>query len=162
MNLSKSKLLFKEVFLFSPAQKMKMAPSPTERSLSMTDVEELTRRCRTTFNKNFLVPFDFSAAVGSGNKKDIFKIVRPKIRKFKSHKSVGVYGVRKFVSYGFSTNPFRTRRSILSTWIHAWSTDCEITIAITRSYKSYLLWFGKKMVDWLFSGVSGPSLQFVL
>ena len=82
-----------------------MAPSPAERSHSMTDVEELARRCRTTFNKNFPVPFDLSAAVGFGNKKDIFKIVRPKIRKSRSHKSAGVYSVRKFVPYGFSTSP---------------------------------------------------------
>ena len=72
-----------------------MAPSPVERSLSMTDVEELTRHCRATFSRNVRVPFDLSAAVGSGDKKDIFKIVRPKIRQFKSHKSVGVDRVRK-------------------------------------------------------------------
>lgn len=77
-----------------------MPPSPAvERSLSMTDVEALTRHCRATIGGNFPIPFDLSAAVGYGDKKDIFKIIRPKSRKFRSHKSVGLYSVRKFVSH---------------------------------------------------------------
>lgn len=71
-----------------------MPPSPVERSLSMSDVEALARHCR---RRTIPLPFDLSAAVGYGDKKDIFKMVRPK-RKFKGHRSVGQYSVRKFVA----------------------------------------------------------------
>ena len=66
----------------------------------MTDVEAFTRLCRIPIGRNFPKPFDLSAAVGYGDKKDIFKIVRPKIRKSKSHKSVGLSSVRKFLARG--------------------------------------------------------------
>ena len=64
----------------------------------MTDVEALTCRCRTTISGNFLKPYDLSAAVGYGDKKDFFKIVRPKIRKFRRHKSVGLFSVSNAVA----------------------------------------------------------------
>ena len=71
-----------------------MAPSSMERSLSMTDVEDLTKLCRATRDENFPTPFDISAAVGYGDKKDIFKIPRPK-RKFNGNKILGFLRVRK-------------------------------------------------------------------
>ena len=70
-----------------------MPPSPVERSFSTSDVEELIRHCRGTIQS----PFDLSASVGYGDKKDIFKILRPR-RKFKGHRSVGQYIVRKFAA----------------------------------------------------------------
>ena len=63
----------------------------------MTDVEELTRHCRKTYGDNFPTPFDISAAVGYGDKKDIFKIRRPKLRKFNGNKILGLCRVSKAV-----------------------------------------------------------------
>ena len=63
-----------------------MPPLPVERSLSLTDVEALSTR-RTT-------PFDLSVAVGYGDKKNIFKIARPKRER---HKSVGLFSVSKYI-----------------------------------------------------------------
>lgn len=83
-----------------------MPPSPVERSLSMTDVEALgTRQCHSV-----PLPFDISAAVGYGDKKDIFKIVTPK-RKIKRHRSVGQYSVRKIVGYKHQGNCICAKKS---------------------------------------------------
>jgi len=95
-----------------------MSPTPVERSLSMTDVEALTR-CRTTTGENFPKPYDLSAAVGYGDKKDFFKIVRPKIRKFRRHKSVGLSSVRNVLAH-------RLTGLSINLGIHTWSHSCVL------------------------------------
>ena len=57
-----------------------MASFPRKRSYSAADVHELKKQCFSSQNPYFTTPMDISAAVGYGNKTDIFNIHRSKGR----------------------------------------------------------------------------------
>lgn len=63
-----------------------MASFPHKRSFSAADVDELKKHGCSSQNPNFTTPMDVSAAVGYGNKTDIFNIHRPKERMIVSFK----------------------------------------------------------------------------
>ena len=63
-----------------------MASFPHKRSFSATDVHELKKQCCSSQNPNLTTPMDISAAVGYGNKTDIFNIHRSKGRMIVSFK----------------------------------------------------------------------------
>ncbi|XP_078347751.1 uncharacterized protein LOC144632872 isoform X1 [Oculina patagonica] len=123
---------------------VRMPPSPVERSLSMSDVEALTRHCR---RRTIPLPFDFSAAVGYGDKKDIFKMVRPK-RKFKGLRSTGHYSAQslrttksreRFSSMKVNQNPLGstvTHHSLVESNPRSEYKDERIIPSTSKSIKS--------------------------
>ena len=55
-----------------------MASFPHKRSFSEADVHELKKQCFSSQNSYFTTPMNISAAIGYGNKTDIFNIHRSK------------------------------------------------------------------------------------
>ena len=68
-----------------------MASFPHKRSFSEADVHELKKQCCSSQNPYFTTPMDISAAVGYGNKTDMFNIHRPKGRMIVSFKICNAY-----------------------------------------------------------------------